>query len=412
MARFEAKDVGFVSITQHFDTSTSMGRLVLNILLSFAQFERELISERTRDKVQAARRRGKWTGGHVVLGYGLDPQGGGLVVVPEEAELVRRIFALYLQTFSVGAVAQRLNAEGITQKRRVTRSGRVQGGQEWDKKTVHATLRNPLYVGQVRVNGGELHPGKHEPIVSTDVFEKAGASLADRSSGQVRRRRTSEYVLAGLLRCGACNAGMTSAFSKGRNGKRYRYYRCVRQQNYGKPCPTGLVPAEKIEQLVVAQIRDVARRGDVQAAVLRRLEVETGETAQVASRRDELNEKVRALTAEAEKVFAAFRGTGAGSKLAAERLRAIEAEVSDLRRDIAGLDDRLTQARAARTRMEEVSRLLDGFDRVWEVLTPEERRELLGLLVAQVTMDAASGDVRIALHDLGPDGAAREEGRA
>lgn len=121
---------------------------------------------------------------------------------------------------------------------------------------------------------------------------------------------------------------------------------------------------------------------------------------------------MRALTAAAEKVLAALRGTGAGSKLATDRLRAIEAEVGNLRRDIAGLDDRLTQARAARTRMEEVSRHLDGFDRVWEVLIPEERRELLGLLVAQVTMDAASGDVRITLHDLGPDCAMPEEGRA
>jgi hypothetical protein len=141
--RFDNKGVGFVSVTQNFDRSSSMGRLVLNILLSFAQFERELISERTRDKIQAARRRGKWTGGQVSLGYRIEPEGRELTVVPEEADVVRTIFDLYLQTHSIGYVTQRLDDLGFATKRHVSKSGKARGGRRWNKRAVYQVLRNP-----------------------------------------------------------------------------------------------------------------------------------------------------------------------------------------------------------------------------------------------------------------------------
>ncbi len=148
--RFEKRGVGLVAVTQHLDTSTSMGRLTLNILLIFAQFEREIISERTRDKIAAARRRGKWTGGPLILGYRVDRERRALEIIPEEAEVVRLAFELYLRTRSIGLTAKRLNARGFKQKKHVSKAGREVGGRPWDKNTVHRLLRNPLYVGKVR----------------------------------------------------------------------------------------------------------------------------------------------------------------------------------------------------------------------------------------------------------------------
>jgi site-specific DNA recombinase len=411
MARFEAKGVGFVSITQHFDTSTSMGRLVLNILLSFAQFERELISERTRDKVQAARRRGKWTGGHVVLGYDLDPKGGGLVVVPEEAELVRLVFDLYLRHGSIGVVAEKLNAHGFTQKQRTTRKGRSQGGGPWHKKAVHAVLTNPLYVGRMRGRDGELHVGEHAAIIERDVFERAAAGLDNRSTGRVRGRRGSLYLLSGLLRCEACNAAMTSSFAKGRNGQTYRYYRCVHQQNTGQPCPTGLLSAPKVEAAVVAHLKEVARRPDLRRRVGEIVEAEVGRTRELEAERDEHVQRLADLDTEAGGLLAAFKDAGGGGRLLAGRLAELERAMDGERRRIAEVESRIRTARAGRTRLDRVADLLNGFERIWEVLVPDERRELIRQVVERVSVDVGNGELGIALHDLGREQAEEEARR-
>jgi hypothetical protein len=257
--RFEKCHVGFVSITQHVDSSTSMGRLTVNMLLSFAQFERELISERTRDKIRAARRRGKWTGGRVVLGYAVAPDRRRLELVPKEARLVRLIFDLYLKTRSTGEVAKRLNALGHSPLRHVRGGGKVQCGR-WTKNSVHRILRTPLYAGQVRGGDGSLHPGEHEPIVPPDVFEQAARSLNERTTPRIHRSRKAEYLLSGILRCGHCDSAMTSSAAIGRSGQRYRYYRCCREQ---ARCPTGLLNAGEVEQAVVSQLKELARRGEV-----------------------------------------------------------------------------------------------------------------------------------------------------
>jgi len=154
---FEQHTVAFVSVTQAFNTNTSMGRLTLNILLSFAQFERELISERTKDKMAAARKKGKWVGGAPILGYDVDPTTKRLLINDQEATLVRQIFERYLTERSLLRVTKWLNAQGFTSKRYVTRKGRVLGGIPFRITHVQALLKNVLYTGQVAY-GGQLYP--------------------------------------------------------------------------------------------------------------------------------------------------------------------------------------------------------------------------------------------------------------
>src|SRR5262244_4199626 len=139
---FDAHDVSFVSVTQQFNTATSMGRLMLNVLLSFAEFEREIISERTRDKIAATRRKGKWAGGHPILGYDVDPRGFRLVVNEEEAVRVRAIFELYLEQQALLPVVQELERCGWFNKLWQTRKGHERGGLPFTKTNLHRLLTN------------------------------------------------------------------------------------------------------------------------------------------------------------------------------------------------------------------------------------------------------------------------------
>src|SRR5262245_24718243 len=176
METFDKHQVAFVSVTQQFNTATSMGRLVLNILLSFAQFERELIAERTGDKIAAARRKGKWAGGHPVLGYEVDPRTFKLVVNPAEAEQVRAIFHLYLKEKSLAAVVEILYRRGWRTKQWTTRKGQSRGGAPFTKSTLHKLLSNVVYRGQIRYKQ-EIHSGEHAGILDPDLWQRVQALL-------------------------------------------------------------------------------------------------------------------------------------------------------------------------------------------------------------------------------------------
>jgi len=398
--RFEKRHVAFVSITQHFDTSTSMGRLVLHILLSFAQFERELISERTRDKIAAAKRRGKWTGGPLVLGYRVDRQRRALEVVPEEAAIVKLVFELYERTLSMALTAQRLNARGLTLRTRVAEDGTTRG-RPFDKNAVHRLLRNPLYVGKVRHND-DLFPGEHEPIIDPDVFERVQRTLDLRAAGAgARRPRRSESLLTGLLRCLPCDAAMSTSHAYNHRKQRYRYYRCRASQE-GLRCPTGLLNANDVEAAVVAQVKSLAKSGALRDRILATLaEGDEGEV-ELLGTKDRLEARITELGAEAKRLLGAFSSVDAGGRLLAERLGELERETDKHRAGVADLKRRLRACAALRTEGEHVAKLLDAFDEVWDALVPEERREVLRALIARVGVDPESGTLRVTFHEPTP----------
>jgi len=171
METFEKHGVSFVSVTQQFNTNTSMGRLMLNVLLSFAQFEREIISERTRDKIAAARRKGKWSGGRPILGYDVDPRGGRLLVNEDEAVRVRAIFELYLERQSLIETVKALDERGWTTKRWTTKKGHESGGKPFTKNSLFKMLTNVLYLGKITLKD-EVFEGEHPAIVDEEVFRR------------------------------------------------------------------------------------------------------------------------------------------------------------------------------------------------------------------------------------------------
>jgi site-specific DNA recombinase len=254
MEVFEKKQVAFVSVTQQFNSASSMGRLVLNVLLSFAQFEREIIAERTRDKIAATRRKGKWSGGMPVLGYDVDRQTFKLVVNAEEAERVRAIFALYLEHQGLIPAVQELERRGWRNKRWQTRKGSFKGGAPFTKTTLHHLLTNVVYLGKVRYKK-EVHPGEHTGIVSAGMWNQVNESLQRlRRRGIVKQH--SNALLKGLLHCRACGYAMTPTTSQRRGGERYYYYVCQSAIKRGrKACPTPSLPRAVIDSWVLEQVR-------------------------------------------------------------------------------------------------------------------------------------------------------------
>jgi site-specific DNA recombinase len=241
------------------------------------------------------------------------------------------------------------------------------------------------------------------------VFERVQKTLADRSTGRGKRRgRRPEYLLTGILRCLPCNAAMISSLARGRNGERYRYYRCRREVNEAARCPTGLLAADEIENAVVAEVRKVAQCGDLQRSIVAALNEDGASQASAQADRARIEARLAELNAEARCMLAAFSGAGRGSRLLVERLGELEAEMDRLRLELGEIEARLRGAAGFRYEAEHVAEILDGFGELWEALVPLERRDLLHTPVRRVAYDREGGALRIQFHDRG-DAASPDE---
>jgi len=260
---FDQYKVAFVSVTQHFNTESSMGRLTLNILLSFAQFEREMISERTRDKIGAARRKGKWTGGVPPLGFEVDKEKRKLIINEQESKLVLKIYKIYLEVNSILTTTITLNDQGYTTKKYISQSGKSYGGVKFTNNNVHRTLMNPLYIGKIAYYG-QLYEGEHEAIMNEELFKKVQERIAhNRVNRKIRKNAKCVGLLSQFLRCKACDCPMIHTYSAKKTGKRYRYYVCLKAQKLGyATCPTRSVNAQDIEEMVINLLPKIEAKSD------------------------------------------------------------------------------------------------------------------------------------------------------
>ena len=247
---FDAKGVSFVSVTQAFNTTTSMGRLTLNVLLSFAQFEREVTGERIRDKIAASKAKGMWMGGLLPLGYDAptDPVTRALVVNPTEAEVVRKIFETYLELGSVTALKAWLEAEGIRPKISMTRTGVARGASAFSRGALFHLLKNRTYLGEIP-HRDRSYPGAHPAIVQQEVFDAVQQLLADQAQRRVGRPpRRSTMLLKGRI-FDAAGSPMGPTFTQPGQGKVYRYYVSTSAPS-GSSDAIRRVPAAVIDRLV------------------------------------------------------------------------------------------------------------------------------------------------------------------
>lgn len=263
---FDKKGISFVAVTQQFNTTTSMGRLTLNVLLSFAQFERELSSERVRDKVAASRRKGKWTGGGVPLGY--DATDKKLVINATEAETVRTVFKLYLELKCLRLLAAELDARGIVTKRRANRTGVQRGGRLLTYGPLAYLLKSRTYLGETG-HKGEWFAGEHEAIIDPATFEQVQDLMKGNSVARRQKRSNDGALLAGLLYDDRGNR-MTPSFSTKR-GVRYRFYVSSALLN-GRQNEAGTLPrisAPDLETAVLSALKEKSGRPDEHAPTKR-----------------------------------------------------------------------------------------------------------------------------------------------
>jgi len=392
MEVFERNDVSFVSVTQQFNTSTSMGRLILNVLLSFAQFEREIIGERIRDKVAAAKRKGKFTGGTPPLGYDVDSEKCRLVLNPEEAKVVRHIFRRFAEIGSPQTVAEELNKRGVTTKAWMTKRGVFREGRPWHKMHIYRVLYNRTYLGEV-IHKDNTYPGEQESIVTKEMWERAHAVI-ESNRGERRHyvRAKVPALLKGIIRCGVCDKAMSPVATESK-GKLYRYYLCGRASKNGyDSCPVKSVSAGEVEQAVIHQLRSIFSSPEMVAqtfAEATRLEAAdithlVDQKASLAARLDEL-----------KTAAAGLMDYGKTNGEAAQEIRRTNEEFIDTQRGLQEVSDELQLLQSRLVDERDVSECLRRLDPIWEELYPMEQCRIIKLLVEHVIVRLDGMDIRI-----------------
>jgi DNA invertase Pin-like site-specific DNA recombinase len=293
---FDKQGVSFVSVTQQFNTTSSMGRLTLNVLLSFAQFEREVTGERIRDKIAASKKKGMWMGGVAPLGYEVKDR--QLIVNPQEAKVVQEIFTHYLSLGSVTALKQYLDQKELQTKVRTSAQGHAFGGKPYSRGGLYKLLNNEVYTGRI-AHGGESYSGEHQAILEPQTWEKVKALLAANNQGhrQSGTRKVAPSILAGLVFDAEGNRYTpTHAVKKGR---RYRYYTSQAViQKQKKPSSLGRIPARELEQVVSSRIqRLLASPQELAASCLESSELEN-ELGRVIEAAQAMAEKWSELTSQ------------------------------------------------------------------------------------------------------------------
>ncbi len=392
MEEFDRHGVAFVSVSEQFDTSTPGGRMHRNMLLTFAQYERELIAERTRDKVHAARRKGKFTGGGLILGLDRHPNGGRLVVNETEARRVRKIFRLFMEHSSLVETVKELNRRGWTLKKWTTKAGIEYGGGAFDVHSLRRMLSNHAYIGKVNFRG-TVYEGEHEAIIDRETWDRVQELLKSGSRGPRRRSSKCTSLLAGILRCAPCDAAMTPTYSqKGR--VRYRYYLCTKAHLRGwESCPTKSVSARKIEAFLVERIRGIGRDP--------KLVDQTMEAArqQLDARKAELEAEARRIRGNLEKAHGDLRkslkAVPANSRPAPKDAPAREEAIRSLEEHLHAVEEEATALEGQRIDPTELKAALASFDPIWAHLEPAEQARVMQLLIGRIDYDGSTGNLVI-----------------
>lgn len=397
--------VDFISLREQVDTGTPVGRLILTFLSALAEFERQVISARAKEKSDWRARNGLWHGGPQPLGY----KAGNGTITPQEDEkhVVEAIYRTYLETDSVRLTAVQVNKMGYRTKRYQSRRGKTQGGKEFHKSHIAQILTNPAYIGKMKRNG-QLVPAQYPGIIDEDLFYEVQHRLKRNQVVKIRRRRDKKYVflLEGLLRCGYCGGALSPSYSKGRNGY-IRYYCCINHRD-NHTCKFGRINAEQIENLIGEQLVKLSTSPDTLAAVM--ADNNSGQDANVQAAQD----RILALTATRRSLegqianLIDYLAQGKPSPSVAKRLAELERQEAELANEIDKAKADLNTATATRIDEPTVKASLEAFAPAYTAATPEERKQLFQLMLDEVVFTEEK--VRMALYEVklppGPSNAA------
>jgi site-specific DNA recombinase len=385
---FDEYQVSFVSVTQQFNTTTSMGRLTLNILLSFAQFEREIIGERIRDKKLLTARQGKYIGGQPKLGFDIVDR--RYAVNEVEAKLVRRIFKLATQQQSCLKIAETLNAEGLRSKVFMTKTGKTMGGKHYTSRLIHNILTDAKYIGKI-VHKGQAYDAEHPAILSPELFEQVRNVLRSNRVYTHTHQTKRFAMLRRLVHCSHCGSLVMPAWTNN-NGREYRYYTCAKKVKTGySKCALPSLPAGELEKMVIDQMRYLIRHPDVIAHTYREVCAgsQTGPDPEVLAQLEELRQSRQQTHLAARSLLDLKDPDGP----------LVKSELKRLNDQMKSLDDSIRNLEAATTSaspvdLAEITNALSRLDPIWEVLYPEEQSRILELLIESVTVSENNVDIR------------------
>ena len=383
---FEKHNVALISATESLDTKSPQGRLMVSMLMQFAQYSRELDVERSKDFHLARAKKGLWCGGLAPLGYDLKEK--LLVINEDEAKLVRRIFELYIERQSTFRVADELNRRGYRRKVYTTEKGEPFGGKSFDPDTIVRILQRKVYIGFVTNDRTGLEfPGQHKPIVDPQVFETAQRLL---KSHNVRERAPSEgrnkhgFLFKGLIRCGECDSAMVSIVQP-KKARVYLYYKCIGKVN-GLParCAVGTINAKKVEENLVERLaaigydRPLLERviDKVNVAARRQLGPLENEKREIHGQLSSLEQKARYLLS--------LAGGADGVESAKKELRELEAAKATLEARMGELDAKIGFQKKAVFDVDVIQGVLQRFARFIYRLPPEMQARTMRLLFKQV----------------------------
>lgn len=396
---FEKHHVSFVSVTQQFNTTNSLGRLTLNILLSFAQFEREIIAERTRDKMSAARRKGKWIGGRPVLGYDIDPRSSRLTVNADEAIRVRMIFQLYLENNVLLPTVREIDRRGWRTKQWVTRKGVIEGGQPFTKGRLYRLLTNPIYIGKIDFKN-QIYDGEHDAIVGVPTWEDVQHILQQNGrNGGADVRSTDSALLKGLLRCASCHAAMIRTYTT-KNAHRSPHYTCTEAQQRGRgKCEEKPVSEYSIKAMVTGQIRRIGSHPRMVAAVLAKAnENRRGTMADLSLEHQAAHRELASL---GTKLRELLPDAGCGEQTRAEqmadlheRIHRTEYRSREILRELRSLEGESVDEADLRV-------ALAQFERLWEFLNSRERAQIVRTLIEHIDYSGKTHRVTVGFRSRG-----------
>jgi site-specific DNA recombinase len=396
---FEKHNVSFVSVTQQFNTTNSLGRLTLNILLSFAQFEREIIAERTRDKMSAARRKGKWIGGRPMLGYDIDTRSSRLIVNGDEAIQVRTIFRLYFDYNALLPVVREIDRRGWRTKQWVTREGATHGGKRFTKGRLFRLLTNPIYIGKINFEK-QIYEGEHEAIVEAEIWERVQQILRRNGrNGGAEVRDSYGNFLKVLLRCASCDAGMIRTY-RTQGSRRYRYYVCAQAQQGGwTNCATKSVSELAIKAVVTRQIRRIGSDPRIVARAGAKAEEQRRSSVADLTLERQVTQRVMAsLEAELRKLvpLVGCRDQSVTDRMAdlQERIGQMERRLTEILQELQTLESQAVDEGDFRT-------ALAHFGPVWESLNSREQTQIIRTLIERVVYNGKTNTVTVSFRSAG-----------
>ncbi|MHB1049325.1 MAG: recombinase family protein [Bacteroidota bacterium] len=393
--RLAASGIDIVITTQDIDTSTPAGEMLRTLLMAFAEFERKMIAERTRDSVYARAQKGYWPGGLVILGY--DVVEKKLVVNKAESELVKKIFNLYLEKPSTRNIAKTLNAEGHKTKVRVSKEGKKSGGGVFDYQVVHTILRNKTYIG-IREFSKETFKGMHDPIIDDTLFQRVQKRLDESTVDTYSTFEGSPLLLLGTTRCGYCDANLTTYFTNnGKNDVKHYYYKCTTvKKKGGNACPSRSVPAKDLELFTEKfMLHALKEHGFFDAITSQVKNNSSDELIEIEENRKTLSGNLSSIVKKIGNLMENFSDAvvekSARRKLM-EMLADLEKQKVDIESAISELDVRAHEIEESKFDKQVLNQILKDFEDLYKGASIEEKRLMLKTVVSDIKLSAKRGE--------------------